>query len=124
MNRHADDEFGRRAGFKGLILQGLGTWNIAAHGILRELGGADPARFKVYGARFKSVVYPGDTLVTRMWKVGVEDGCDKIHFETVVQEDGRVALCVAFPDPRDCSKANMIPRSNGYARLKQKSSKL
>ena len=89
---HADDEFGKRAGFKGLILQGLGTWNIAAHGILRELGDSDPVRFKAYGARFKSVVYPGDTLVTRMWKVGVEDGCDKIHFETIVKEDGRVAL--------------------------------
>lgn len=89
---HADDEFGKRAGFKGLILQGLGTWNIAAHGILRELGGSDPNRFKLYSARFKSVVYPGDTLVTRMWKVGVADGCDEIYFETVVQEDGRVAL--------------------------------
>lgn len=89
---HADDEFGRRAGFKGHILQGLGTWNIAAHGILRELGGSDPARFKAFTARFKSVVYPGETLETRMWKVGVEKGCDVIMFETVVREDGRVAL--------------------------------
>jgi acyl dehydratase len=89
---HADDEFGKRAGFKGLILQGLGTWNIAAHGLLRELGASDPSRLKTYGARFKSVVYPGDALETRMWKIGVEDGCDKIVFETIVQEDGRVAL--------------------------------
>jgi len=89
---HADDEFGKRGGFKGAILQGLGTWNIAAHGILRELGGADPLRFKAFGARFKSVVYPGDVLETRMWKVGVKDGCDEIVFETVVQGDGRVAL--------------------------------
>lgn len=89
---HADDEFGKKAGFRGLILQGLGTWNITAHGILRELGSSDPSRFKAFHARFKNVVYPGDTLVTKMWKVGAVDGCEDIHFETTVQEDGRVAL--------------------------------
>jgi acyl dehydratase len=89
---HADGEFGKRAGFKGIILQGLGTWNIAAHGILHELGASDPNRFKAYSARFKSVVYPCDTLVTRMWKVGIVSECDETHFETIVQEDGKVAL--------------------------------
>ncbi|OIW23754.1 hypothetical protein CONLIGDRAFT_692546 [Coniochaeta ligniaria NRRL 30616] len=105
---HADEDFGKRAGFKGSILQGLGTWNIAAHGVLRMFGGSDPARFKAFGARFKSVVYPGDELETRMWKVGSEGGLDIIHFETVVKGDGRVAL------------------SNGHAKIKQEetSSKL
>jgi hypothetical protein len=32
---HADDEFARAGGFKEAFMQGLGTWNIAAHGILR-----------------------------------------------------------------------------------------
>lgn len=103
---HADEEFGKRAGFKGSILQGLGTWNIAAHGILKELGDSDPARFKSYGARFKSVVYPGDELETRMWVVRSEEGHDHVVFETIVKGDGRVAL------------------ANGYATLKQKGSKL
>ena len=89
---HADDEFAKRAGFKGVILHGLGTWNIAAHGVLKELGGSDPARLKAYGARFKSVVYPGDELETRMWKVGSTNGCDDYIFETIVKGDGRVAL--------------------------------
>ncbi|KAH8650074.1 HotDog domain-containing protein [Xylariales sp. PMI_506] len=99
---HADEAFGQQAGFKGSILHGLGTWNIAAHGLLRELGGSDPARFVAYSARFKSVVYPGDELETRMWVVGSEDGCDNILFETIVKGDGRVAL------------------SNGSAKIKQK----
>ncbi|KAI0150775.1 Thioesterase/thiol ester dehydrase-isomerase [Xylariaceae sp. FL1272] len=103
---HADDEFGKRAGFKGAILQGLGTWNIAAHGLLREVGGSDPARFKAFGARFKSVVYPGDELETRIWKIGTEGGIDNYGFETIVKGDGRVAL------------------SNGYAKIKAQSSKL
>ena len=89
---HADPEFGKRAGFKGEILQGLGTWNIAAHGVLKALGNSDPLRFKSFNARFKSVVYPGDALETRMWKVAEKDGCDEIVFETIVKDDGRVAL--------------------------------
>ena len=89
---HADDEFGRRGGFKGSILQGLGTWNIAAHGILKCLGESDPTRFKSFNARFKNVVYPGDALETRMWKTPEKDGFDEIIFETIVQSDGRVAL--------------------------------
>ncbi|KAM0327093.1 hypothetical protein ACHAQA_006220 [Verticillium albo-atrum] len=93
---HADEEFGKRAGFKGSILHGLGTWNIAAQGVLRKLGGSDPKRFKSFGARFKSVVYPGDTLKTRMWQVGSEGNVDLFVFETVVQEDGRVALSNGF----------------------------
>lgn len=103
---HGDEAFGKRAGFKGSILHGLGTWNIAAHGLLQTLGGSDPSRFKKFGARFKSVVYPGDELETRMWIVGSSNGADDIVFESIVKGDGRVAL------------------SNGYARIAQKSSKL
>jgi peroxisomal enoyl-CoA hydratase 2 len=103
---HADDEFGKRAGFKGHILQGLGTWNIAAHGVLREIGGADPKRLKKFGARFKSVVYPGDALETRIWVVGTETDLIEVVFETIVKGDGRVAL------------------SNGYAKVAKDGSKL
>lgn len=101
---HADDGFGKRAGFKGKILQGLCTWNIAAHGILQQLGESDPGRFRSFTARFKSVVYPGDILETRMWKKSSHAGLEHIIFETVVKGDGRVAL------------------SNGYATLQQAAS--
>ncbi|KAI1332319.1 Thioesterase/thiol ester dehydrase-isomerase [Xylariaceae sp. FL0255] len=103
---HADNAFGKRAGFKGAILQGLGTFNMAAHGLLREVGQSDPSRLKTFRARFKNAVYPGDELETRIWKVGSEGGVDNYVFETIVKGDGRVAL------------------SNGYARLKQQGSKL
>lgn len=89
---HADDEFGKNAGFKGAIFQGLGTWNVAAHGVLRCMGDSDPARFRSFSARFASVVYPGDALVTKMWKTAEKDGHEEITFQTVVQSDGRVAL--------------------------------
>ncbi|KAF2110318.1 HotDog domain-containing protein [Lophiotrema nucula] len=102
---HADDKFAQEGGFKGAFLQGLGTWNIAAHGLLREMGGSEAARLKSFGARFAKIVYPGDALETRMWKVGEKDGLDQIVFQTVVQEDGRVVL------------------SNGYATLTSKNLK-
>lgn len=99
---HADEEFGKRAGFRGSILQGLGTWNIAAHGILFELGESDPLRFRSITARFANVVYPGETLETTMWKMAGIDGTTKIIFQTIVQEDGRIALsnglCVLNPE--------------------------
>lgn len=103
---HADEAFGKRAGFNGSILHGLGTWNIAAHGLLKELGDSDPSRFRKFGARFKSVVYPGDLLETRMWIVGSNSGVDDVIFETIVKGDGRLAL------------------SNGYAKIAHKGSKL
>lgn len=105
---HADDEFGKNAGFNGSILQGLGTWNIAAHGILMELGGSDPLRFRSITARFASVVYPGETLETRMWKMPGKDGDINVVFQTIVQGDGRIALsnglCVLKQEPTPSSK--------------------
>jgi len=93
---HADDEYAKAAGFKEAFMQGLGTWNIAAHGILRELGGSDPSRFRSFKARFANIVYPGDALETRMWKVGSKDGANEIIFQTIVQSDGRIALSNGF----------------------------
>lgn len=103
---HVNDELGKRVGFRGAILQGLCTWNIAAHGLLRGVADSDPARFKAFGARFRSVVYPGDELQTWIWRTGSEGCFDHYVFETIVKGDGRVAL------------------SNGYAKIKQQRSKL
>lgn len=99
---HADEDFGKRAGFKGSILQGLGTWNIAAHGILFELGESDPLRFKSITARFANVVYPGETLETWMWTTPGHEGVTNVNFQTYVQEDERIVLsnglCILHPE--------------------------
>ncbi|KAF2254744.1 Thioesterase/thiol ester dehydrase-isomerase [Trematosphaeria pertusa] len=95
---HADDKFAQEGGFKGAFLQGLGTWNIAAHGLLREMGGSEAGRLKSYKARFANIVYPGDALETRMWRVGEKDGVEEVIFQTVVKSDGRVALSNGFAE--------------------------
>ncbi|KAF2651225.1 Thioesterase/thiol ester dehydrase-isomerase [Lophiostoma macrostomum CBS 122681] len=105
---HADDEFAKEGGFKGAFLQGLGTWNIAAHGLLREMGGSEAARLKSFKARFANIVYPGDALETRMWKVGEKNGVDEVIFQTVVQSDGRLALSNGFAEVKQATlKSNL-----------------
>ena len=98
---HATPEPGQKMGFGGAIMHGLFSWNAAAHALLRELGGSDPANIREFQARFASPVRPGDKLVTEMWKMekgnsdvaGVEwdEGWEEIRFVTKI-EGGKVVL--------------------------------
>ena len=58
---HADPTIGPKMGFKGAILHGLCTYNIAAVQVLRAFGNSDPANFKSFEARFSAPVLPGGT---------------------------------------------------------------
>jgi peroxisomal enoyl-CoA hydratase 2 len=89
---HATPEPGKKMGFGGAILHGLSSWNFAAHGILKEIGGSDPKNIKEFQARFASPVKPGDKLVTEIWRTGeMKDGWEEIRFVTRV-EGGKVCL--------------------------------
>lgn len=89
---HATPEPGEKMGFGGTIMHGLYSWNSAAHALLKELGGSNPANLKEFQARFASPVKPGAQLVTRMWRVGdAGDGWEEVRFETVSDEE-KVAL--------------------------------
>lgn len=80
---HATPEPGQKMGFGGIIIHGLFSWNSAAHGILKELGGSDPKNLKEFQARFASPVKPGDKLTTEAWRMGnVEDGFEEVRFVT------------------------------------------
>jgi NAD(P)-dependent dehydrogenase (short-subunit alcohol dehydrogenase family)/acyl dehydratase/putative sterol carrier protein len=67
---HVDKAFAQSAGFKDVILHGLGTLALVAHTFPKR-----PSRLQV---RFAKPVYPGDSLTTSFW---AKDG--KIEFETV-----------------------------------------
>ncbi|OHE90689.1 CAP-Gly domain-containing protein [Colletotrichum orchidophilum] len=89
---HATPEPGKKMGFPGAIMHGLYSWNSTAHGLLKALGGSDPANIKEYQARFASPVMPGDKLVTDAWRTGdVKDGWEEVRFQTKV-EGGKVVL--------------------------------
>ncbi|KAI1938127.1 hypothetical protein LOZ66_003716 [Ophidiomyces ophidiicola] len=89
---HADPEPGKKMGFGGVIIHGLFSWNMAAHAILKELGGSDPRNLRDFQARFASPVRPGDKLTTEMWRTAKkEDGFEEVIFATKNQE-GKVVL--------------------------------
>lgn len=85
---HATAEPGKKMGFGGVIVHGLYSWNAAAHGLLKHLGGSDPQNMQEYQARFASPVRPGDKLVTSAWRTGETqgDGWEEVRF--VVQVEG------------------------------------
>ncbi|KAE8352544.1 HotDog domain-containing protein [Aspergillus coremiiformis] len=101
---HATPEPGQKMGFGGAIIHGLFSWNAAAHGILRELGGSDPNNLKEFQARFASPVIPGDRLTTEIWRTGnIQDGFEDVRFVTsnnsgkIVLSNGRCLLKITGP---------------------------
>ena len=90
---HATPEPGKTMGFGGAIMHGLFSWNTTAHGLLKTLGGSDPANIREFAARFASPVLPGDCLVTQIWRMGNKDseGWEDVRFVTSVK-GGKVCL--------------------------------
>jgi multifunctional beta-oxidation protein len=82
---HIQPEFAAIGGFDRPILHGLAFFGFAGKHILQTYG-----EFKDIKARFSGSVYPGETLVTEMWKEG-----DKVIFVTKVKERGTVCLSAA-----------------------------
>jgi acyl dehydratase len=65
---HIDPAFAKMAGQPRPILHGLCTYGIATRAVVNELCDGDVSRFKEFNARFKGVVFPGETLITEGWK--------------------------------------------------------
>lgn len=69
---HADPGFAAFAGFDRPILHGLCTYGIVAKAAMDQAVPAGPESVRYFGARFSGVVYPGETIVTRVWEEGEE----------------------------------------------------
>jgi len=82
---HIVPEFAAMGGFDKPILHGLCSMGISAKHILTKFGD-----FQDIKVRFTGAVYPGETLVTIMWKEG-----NKVLFVTKVKERDAIVLAAA-----------------------------
>jgi len=67
---HADPEFAKMGGFDTPILHGLCSFGIVCKAAVDQALGGDVTKVSRYQARFAGVFFPGETMVTSVWREG------------------------------------------------------
>lgn len=76
---HADPGFAAFAGFDRPILHGLCTYGVVLKAVVESALGGHPEAVESWEARFTGHVFPGETLITKIWD---EDGEFIVEAET------------------------------------------
>ena len=84
---HSDPNFAKTAGFEKPILHGMCTYGIACRSLVESICEGDAKRLKKFDCRFSSPVYPGETIVTEMWKNG-----SKVYYQSKVKERDKIVI--------------------------------
>jgi acyl dehydratase len=90
---HISPQIASFAGLQRPILHGLCSYGHVGRAFLHSVCGSDPAKLASLSARFSGVVFPGDTLIVRGWKL--PDGRYSILAHTTNPEKPVITNCVA-----------------------------
>ena len=85
---HADPALAQKHGYDAPILHGLCTYGYVGRHVIKAFCGGDARHFKSIAVRFAGVVFPGETLITRMWRPSQT----RIVFETRVKERDQLVI--------------------------------
>jgi len=92
---HADPDFAAIGGFDKPILHGLCSYSIACRSVVDHLLDGDVTKVRRYQCRFRGVIFPGETLVTRMWREG-----NQVFLKCDCKERGTAVISNAVIDLR------------------------
>lgn len=67
---HIDPSFAQMAGYKTPILHGLCTFGHVGRAVIEACCGGEDAKLKEFEVRFSKEVYPGQKIITKIWKEG------------------------------------------------------
>lgn len=65
---HADPQFAQMGGFDKPILHGLSTFGVVCKAVVDHVLDGDVTKVARYQVRFAGVVFPGETIVTSVWR--------------------------------------------------------
>ncbi|KAJ7535880.1 hypothetical protein O6H91_12G049400 [Diphasiastrum complanatum] len=86
---HSDPEFALEAGFERPILHGLCTLGFAVRAVIRCCADGDSSKVQSIQCRFVHHVFPGEILVTEMWK---DHSNTRVSFVCKVKNRGKIVL--------------------------------
>ncbi|KKY14946.1 putative peroxisomal dehydratase [Phaeomoniella chlamydospora] len=94
---HADSEAAAEAGFDGVIMHGLYSWNVTCRLLMAEFTDRSATSLKEFRARFVKPVCPGDKLTIEAWvldgaSASTFPGWTEVRFQVKVNDN---QLCLS-----------------------------